>query len=429
MSGRGRCRSSSTEPDVRSAEMWGEEEAEGQVARVRAIADDRRQMHIQYRSGVTGRISSEEQIEFDVGDVLLVDAGANYVERAPDSLWPEDTWIGILSQRVDGGFVALVDGHYRFLPSTDSAFSVGNTVEGRGETQILRVLHENPVRIPESAGTDDGLGEAFLAPEGEGGDDFSDFGGLHEVVERAKELIELPLKHQAALQKIGARRIKGVLFTGPPGTGKTMLARIIANRAEAKFYEIRGPEIFGKWYGESEGILRGIFGHASKQKSSIIFFDEIDSVATQRAESHEASRRVVAQLLSLMDGFTPDENVMVIATTNRPQDIDGALRRPGRLDWEITFPLPGLEDRKEILEVWGRNLNTVGVLPHDLIAAKTEMWSSAELAAIWTEAALIAVADSGRDAILAEDYVGGYERVASLRLRSIEAMARENQEK
>jgi transitional endoplasmic reticulum ATPase len=409
--------------------MRGEQEAEGLVARVTAVADDRRQLHIQYRSGLTGRISSEDQSEFDVGDILLVDADTNNLERAPDSLWPEDSWIGILSQKVDGGFVAEINGRYRFLPSNDPAYSVGNTVEGRGDTQLVRVLHESPVRIPESTGTDDGLGEAFLAPEGEGGDDFSDFGGLHEVVERAKELIELPLKHRAALQTIGARRIKGVLFTGPPGTGKTMLARIIANRAEAKFYEIRGPEIFGKWYGESEGILRGIFGHASKQKSSIIFFDEIDSVATQRAESHEASRRVVAQLLSLMDGFTPDENVMVIATTNRPQDIDGALRRPGRLDWEITFPLPDLEDRKEILEVWGKKLNTVGVLPHDLIAAKTELWSAAELAAIWTEAALFAVADGGRDAIVAEDYVGGYERVASLRLRSIEAMARENQEK
>jgi transitional endoplasmic reticulum ATPase len=410
--------------------MYGDLQVEGQVARVKAIAEDGQQIHIEYRNGLTGRISnSEEQFDLEVGEVVLVNAEADYFERAPDSLWPEDTWIGILSQEVDGGFVAEINGRYRYLPTTDPAYSVGNTVEGRGEAQLVRLLHKNPVRLPESVATDDRIGKEFLAPDGDGGDDFSDFGGLHEVVERAKELIELPLKHQVSLQKIGARPIKGVLFTGPPGTGKTMLARIIANRAEAKFYEVRGPEIFSKWYGESEGILRGIFGHAAKQKSSIIFLDEIDSVATQRAESHEGSRRVVAQLLSLMDGFTPDENVMVIATTNRPQDIDGALRRPGRLDWEISFPLPSLDDRKEILEVWGRKLSTLGVLPHDLIAAKTEMWSSAELAAIWTEAALIAVADGGRDAILAEDYVGGYERVASLRLRSIEAMARESQEK
>jgi transitional endoplasmic reticulum ATPase len=410
--------------------MQGVIEAEGQIARVKAVADDGRQIHIEYRNGITGRISNDEaEIDFGVGDVLLIDADGNHIELAPSSLWREDTWIGILSEKVDGGFIAEVNGRYRYLPSDDSAYKVGNTVEGRGETQLVRILHDVPVRIPETSGTDARVGERFLAPEGEGGDDFSDFGGLHEVVERAQELIEIPLKHREELKRIGARRIKGVLFTGPPGTGKTMLARIIANRAEAKFYEIGGPEIFSKWYGESESILRGIFEHAREQDSSIIFFDEIDSVATQRAESHEASRRVVAQLLSLLDGFTPDENVMVIATTNRPQDIDGALRRPGRLDWEITFPLPDLEDRKEILQVWEGKLNTVGVLPHDLISAKTEMWSSAELAAIWTEAALIAVADGGRDAILAEDYMAGYERVASLRLRSLEAMARENQEK
>ena len=409
--------------------MQGERGTAGSLARVVEVADNGHRIYAEYRNGAIVWISNDlDPFEFDVGDVILVtDSGET--DPAPESMWPEEKWIGILSQKVDDGFIAVVNGNYRLVNSTDPNYRVGNTVEGRGDNQLIRILNENPVRLPDPGGVDEATIATFMAPKDEGGLDFDDFGGLHAVKERARELIELPLKHHDALGKIGARRIKGVLFTGLPGTGKTMLAQIIANRAGASFYEIRGPEIFSKWYGESEGILRGIFDHASKQERSIIFFDEIDSVATQRAESHEASRRVVAQLLSLMDGFTPEENVMVIATTNRPQDIDGALRRPGRLDWEINFPLPGLEDRKEILEVRASKLATAGRLPHDAIAERTDLWSAAELTAIWTEAALIAVSDGGREAIIAEDYVAGYERVEALRLRSLEAMARENQDR
>jgi transitional endoplasmic reticulum ATPase len=196
-----------------------------------------------------------------------------------------------------------------------------------------------------------------------------------------------------------------------------MLARIIASVAKAEFYEISGPQIFSKWVGESEAVLRRIFEDAAKQERSIIFFDEIDSVAPQRAsDANEASRRVVAQLLTQMDGFKPEQNVMVIAATNRAGDLDEALRRPGRFDWEVEFPLPDLEDREEILRVSAANLRTAHALPHDDIASKTAGWSSAELSAIWSEAALLAVAD-GRDLIMDDDYYGGFERVAGHRRR------------
>ena len=172
------------------------------------------------------------------------------------------------------------------------------------------------------------------------------------------------------------------------------------------------------------GGLNGYFKVASEHQRSIIFFDEIDSVAGQRDEAHEASRRVVAQLLTLMDGFSPNDNVVVIAATNRPQDIDVALRRPGRFDWEINFPLPGREDREHILRVSAERLTTTGPLPHARVATMTESWSSAALTAIWSEAALLAVSDR-RSTIMAEDYLGGYERVAAQRMRIAEQLAPE----
>jgi transitional endoplasmic reticulum ATPase len=207
-----------------------------------------------------------------------------------------------------------------------------------------------------------------------------------------------------------------------------MLARIIANAAHAKFYEISGPEIFSKWYGESEKILRAIFEHAAKQPRSIIFFDEIDSIAVQRSgDVHEASKRVVGQLLTLMDGFDANQNVVVIAATNRPQDIDLALRRPGRFDWEIAFRMPNQKDRAEILRVSAGHIATLGQLPHDLVAANTDSWNGADLSAIWSEAALLAVTD-GRRAIMAEDYLGGYARVDAERRRAKAADERRTNE-
>ena len=192
-----------------------------------------------------------------------------------------------------------------------------------------------------------------------------------------------------------------------------MLARIIASRADAQFYEVSGPQILSKWYGQSEELIREIFDDAAKRERAIVFFDEIDSLASQRNDtSHEASRRIVGQLLTAMDGFTSDSNVIVLATTNRIGDIDTALRRPGRFDWEINFPLPSRRDREAILVASARPLSVGFNLPHAIIADLTDSWSPAALAAIWSEAALLAVEDD-REVILEEDYFGGYERMAA----------------
>ena len=298
-------------------------------------------------------------------------------------------------------------------------YDVGNTVEA-GEVQgVVRVLSNTPISLIDLPSLDDSVTDQFLWQPTDGRElDFDDFGGLKEVVERAHKLIEVPLQNREAFSEIGARPIKGVLFTGEPGTGKTMLAQIIAYQSEAKFYKISGPEIFSKWVGQSEELLRKLFDKAADREKAIIFFDEIDSVAAQRDdESHESATRVVAQLLTLMDGFLSNANVVVIAATNRPQDLDVALRRPGRFDWEIHFPYPDRSDREDILTKSARRLQTTGTLPHGNVASRTEGWSGAELTAIWSEAALLAVED-GRREIYEEDYIGGFERVSRYRNRS-----------
>jgi transitional endoplasmic reticulum ATPase len=391
------------------------------VARISALSDDGMRIWIELADGGTASVdSNDEPFEIPVGTVVLVRDEDNFLELAPDSVWPANgsgdaeagLWVGVVKLKTDDVTVVDAGGRWRRVPTTsDVDYEQGNTVEGTDAVGVTKVLAEKPLRYIEPPDLDDDVLDKFrTAPSAEL--TFDDFGGLPQVVERAKELIELPLERRAQLAHIGASPVKGVLFTGPPGTGKTMLARIIACVAGATFYEISGPTVFSKWYGESEEILRQIFSDASENAPAIIFFDEIDSVAGQRnEEAHEASKRVVAQLLTLMDGFSPDKAVTVIAATNRPQDIDVALKRPGRFDWQIDFPLPSQGDREAILRVSARRLKTNGPLPHAWVAARTDGWSAAELAAIWKEAALLAVADLGREFIMLEDYLGGHERV------------------
>lgn len=320
--------------------------APGRVGRIRAISPDAMRLWIELSDGASATVDrQDEPFELSVGTVVFLREGDNHLEVAPEEVWPgEDAgqrpglgWVGVVKLRDDATTVVDIGGGWRLVPTNDDVeYDVGNTVQGTDATGVTRVLDRKSLRLFEAPRVGDDVIDAFLMKPSESLS-FADFGGLPEVVLRARELIELPLQRRDALAKIGAEPIKGVLFTGPPGTGKTMLAGIIAASAGASFYAISGPTIFSKWYGESEEILRRIFSHAAEHAPAIIFFDEIDSVAGQRdEEAHEASKRVVAQLLTLMDGLSADENVTVIAATNRPQDIDVALRRPGRLTGRLT---------------------------------------------------------------------------------------------
>ncbi|MCJ7636101.1 MAG: AAA family ATPase, partial [Nitrososphaeraceae archaeon] len=184
---------------------------------------------------------------------------------------------------------------------------------------------------------------------------YEDIGGIKNEVQKVREMIELPLRHPELFDKIGIEAPKGVLLHGPPGTGKTLLAKAVANETNANFYSIGGPEIMSKFYGESEEKLRDIFLQAQEKAPSIIFIDEIDSIAPKRDEvSGDVEKRIVSQLLTLMDGLKARGKVVVIAATNRPNAVDPALRRPGRFDREIEIGIPDEGGRYDILQIHTR---------------------------------------------------------------------------
>ncbi len=221
---------------------------------------------------------------------------------------------------------------------------------------------------------------------------YEDIGGLKRELRLVREMIELPLKHPELFQRLGIDPPKGVLLYGPPGTGKTLIAKAVANEVDAHFISISGPEIMSKYYGESEQRLREIFEEAKENAPSIIFIDEIDSIAPKREEvTGEVERRVVAQLLALMDGLEARGDVIVIGATNRPDAIDPALRRPGRFDREIEIGVPDREGRKEILEIHTRNMPLADDVDLDQLADLTVGFVGADLAALCKEAAMHAL--------------------------------------
>ncbi len=221
---------------------------------------------------------------------------------------------------------------------------------------------------------------------------YEDIGGLGDAVARVREMIELPLRHPELFKRLGVEAPKGVLLHGPPGTGKTLLAKAVANETNSSFYTIGGPEIMSKYYGESEEKLRSIFEQAEKNAPSIIFIDEIDSIAPKRDEvSGEVERRIVAQLLSLMDGMTSRGKVVVIAATNRVNAIDPALRRPGRFDREIEIGVPNRDGRLEVLQIHTRDMPLEKDVNLEKLADISHGFVGADLQALAKEAAIRAL--------------------------------------
>ena len=276
------------------------------------------------------------------------------------------------------------------------------------------------------------------APEGKGlpRTNYEDIGGLHEEIQRVREMVELPLRHPELFQRLGIEPPKGVLLHGPPGCGKTLLARAVANESEANFYSINGPEIMSKFYGESEARLREIFQQAQQNAPSIIFVDELDAIAPKREEvTGEVERRVVAQLLALMDGLSGRGNVIVIGATNRPGALDPALRRPGRFDREIEIGVPDKKGRYEVLQIHTRGMPLAEDVDLPKLSAMTHGYTGADLSALGRETAMKALrrylpqinleeerippAVLEKMEVKMDDFLGAYKEVTPTAMREV----------
>ena len=307
-------------------------------------------------------------------------------------------------------------GHVRSADLAEALFGLPLT---RGDVLCLPFPLGVPVSVtvtetdPEPAGFFGAETILSIAGRPRRGPVYDGIGGLEEQIARVQEMVATPLQRPELFESLGVPPPRGILFTGPPGSGKTLLARAVAARTSAAFFHINGPEIVSKHYGDSEAALRQVFDAASRKAPAIIFIDEIDAVAPRRdslSGEKQVERRVVAQLLTLLDGLSDRGRIVVMAATNLPDSIDPALRRPGRLEREIAFRPPDKAQRREILGIHLAQAPLGADADLDKVAEDSHGYVGADLAALAREAALAALARSVAEA-------GGEDRVDPLRLR------------
>lgn len=284
---------------------------------------------------------------------------------------------GHLPELLEGRVVGKGD----IIPLNIMGRRIGFAVTGTSPSDVASLIDSNTEFIIGSVPKSAGKGVPRVA--------YEDIGGLKNEVQKVREMIELPLRHPEIFERIGIEAPKGVLLHGPPGTGKTLLAKAVANETNANFFSIGGPEIMSKFYGESEERLREVFKEAEENAPSIIFIDEIDSIAPKREEvSGDVEKRVVSQLLTLMDGIKSRGKLVVIGATNRPNAIDPALRRPGRFDREIEIGIPDEQGRLDILMIHTRGMPLTEDVDLASIARVTHGFVGADLEALSKEAAM-----------------------------------------
>lgn len=347
------------------------------------------------------RLGDDDQ-PFLSGDNIIVKGNDGYVEalakpapsRSPDTIELSPSQMNDLS--VTEGSVVTVESAdpsvVRDLPSDTESNSVRTSDSTTG-------VEENDEEMTKPA-TDQSFGDVS----------YEDIGGLDSEVDEIRQMVELPLKRPDLFEDVGVDPPSGVLLHGPPGTGKTLIAQAIANETNARFNKINGPEIMSKYTGESEERLRKIFDDARKKGTAIIFFDEIDSIGTQRDDGGDVENRLVGQLLSLMDGLDSSDDVIVIGATNRADTLDPALRRSGRFDREILIGAPNEEGRREILDIHMEDMPLSDDVDIDALASQTNGFVGADLAALARESSLEAIRNTYEgDDVDVEDVLAGHD--------------------
>jgi len=320
-------------------------------------------------------------------------------------------------------------GSRRTLPRGSDSRYVGRLLEGlviaEGDRVRVNLFGTRSVDFTVTGTSPEGVvmvaATTITKNEGEGADrerglkvSYEDIGGLNKEIQRIREMIELPLKYPEVFDRLGIEAPKGVLLHGPPGCGKALIARAVASETSANFFHVNGPEIIHKFYGESEAHLREIFEQASRHAPGIIFLDEIDAIAPKREEVHgEVEKRVVAQLLALMDGLKSRGEVIVIGATNIPNSLDPALRRPGRFDREIIIGIPDKNGRLKILEIHTRGMPLADDVDLERLAEITHGFVGADLEALCREAAMITLRQLMPDIDFAQAHIP-YERLLEL---------------
>lgn len=355
--------------------------------------------------------------QMEPGDVVRV-SGDEWKVVGPEN-WVERTRIAVIRVVTPSG--AAVDANNQMIDATNPRglkLSEGNTIRMDARNAILNIVSLDPLR-PEPLQierSEDGFDiESLVESTQDLPLGWKNFGGFPDIVDEAKEIVETHLGRRRQFEELGVTPLRGVIFKGPPGTGKTFLGRIMAKRARAKFYLVNGADLGGHLVGESEGRLQELYDQAAQDKLAIIFIDELDSLTHQRnSNANDHADRLVSTFLVNMDGFKAKNNVLTIGTTNRVDDIDTALRRPGRFGLEIEFRHPDENDRIAILRAGEVGRPVKRRLSHETIARLTDGWSAADLDAVWTAAATLAV--RVRRTVIADDhYVMGYEHVRKQR--------------
>lgn len=389
----------------------------GSILRVRRVDEEAGQVWFVRRDGVSGWFRRSLVGNVTEGQILFIPD--EVTDDHPVELLSEEDWpnrgedVAIVSLISEDGSTAVleINGKYQtFAQRETTPFVKGQTIAVDVDGRPGPLLSSKPIdRF--NRGEDDLDPASFVIDPGN--ITLADFGGSHALVERALELAHVALDPAQRLQRIGVNPVKGILFSGPSGTGKTHLARVLSKEIGTRFYLVDGPEIINKWVGESEQRLRSLFRHAEEHAPAIIFFDELDSIVASRGDdAPEYASRFVGQFLTALDGFEASQGVLVIASTNLPGALDTALLRPGRLTFKLEFGgNPSPEDRLSILRASARGVQGAENADWQFLVETTDGWSAAELAMIWTEAGVLAVVDK-REALCTEDVTAGLVRAA-----------------